>query len=590
IRYINQNSRKMAMKNIRYEVPRKNNEVFLDPPLRCIPEMVFDNRKKIRGYRFEVNGVPFQILREKVRNDVLFHAVSYTRGIMSLLHDIPPTVYLQSCPGENTLKMQQEKGVIPGSFPYFSPTKDPVVIQTGHEPVLYHPGIWIKNHLVNHMVKTVGGIGINSIVDNDACNMGFAYTPVLSAQQSSVQKIELVKDMGKMAYEEIVFNDIGMIHQFKDEVFGLLGKNSSTMKGVTIESMQTTFRRFTDCIVGCYHKGCKDMVGLLTSVRKLLEEEFRIDNLELPVSWMCDGDGFCHFLLHIVYNAKRFAEIYNRKLAEYRYMHKIRSKANPLPDLKIAGDLIELPFWVWKAGEPRGKCYGIEAGDLIRVTNGHDVVFSLKKGDGVSDHIAQLKALKDIRIKIRPRAITTTMFFRLFLCDVFIHGIGGAKYDTITDEIMREFFEVEPPAFITISATLFLPLDAYAVDKKTREEMQKSMHDMHYNPERYASEEVRNDTVFCEKARTKQMLLQKMAHCDTKEKGNCFRQVKELNTLLLDQISGEFREKQKEFNRINAMLAYNKVVEFREYPLCIYPSEFLKNFYRNVFSRQFSRQ
>lgn len=572
------------MKNIRYEIPKKNMEVFLDPPLRCIPEVVLDNRKKIRGYRFEVNGVPFQTLRDKVRNDALLHAVSYTRGVKSLVHDIPPTMYLRSCTGKNTLEMQQRKEAMRGAVLGSPLTKDPVVIQTGHEPVLYHPGIWIKNHLVNHLVKIIGGVGINSIIDNDACTMGFAYVPVLSTSHPFVQKVALIKGMDKMAYEEIVFDDIGMIHQFRDEVFALLGKNSSDMNRVTIESMHATLRGFMDCMVACYHKGCNDLVGLMTSVRKLLEEEFCIDNLELPVSWMCDGDGFCHFLLHIMYDAKRFADIYNKKLAEYRYIHKIRSRANPFPDLKIAGDLIELPFWVWKAGEPRGKCYGIEEGDFIRITNGQDVFFSLKKGDGVSEHIAQLKALKDTHVKIRPRAITTTMFFRLFLCDVFIHGIGGAKYDTITDEIMKEFFDVEPPAFITISATLFLPLDTYTVDKKTRAEIQKSMYDMHYNPERYASEEMRNNTGFWGKVRARQILLQKMAHCDTKEKGNSFRQVKELNTLLLEQIRGEFQEKQEELNRINALLAYNEVVEFREYPLCIYPSEFLKDYYLNVFS------
>ena len=35
-------------------------------------------------------------------------------------------------------------------------------------------------------------------------------------------------------------------------------------------------------------------------------------------------------------------------------------------------------------------------------------------------------------IKLRSRALTTTMFVRLFLADAFLHGIGGAKYDEVT--------------------------------------------------------------------------------------------------------------------------------------------------------------
>ena len=40
---------------------------------------------------------------------------------------------------------------------------------------------------------------------------------------------------------------------------------------------------------------------------------------------------------------------------------------------------------------------------------------------------------------MRTRALATTLFARLLLADVFIHGIGGAKYDQVTDEICEDF-------------------------------------------------------------------------------------------------------------------------------------------------------
>ena len=49
------------------------------------------------------------------------------------------------------------------------------------------------------------------------------------------------------------------------------------------------------------------------------------------------------------------------------------------------------------------------------------------------------------------------MYARLFLADLFIHGIGGAKYDELTDELMRRFFKIEPPEFLTLTGTLLLP-------------------------------------------------------------------------------------------------------------------------------------
>ena len=36
-------------------------------------------------------------------------------------------------------------------------------------------------------------------------------------------------------------------------------------------------------------------------------------------------------------------------------------------------------------------------------------------------------------VKIRSRALITTLWARLVLGDLFLHGIGGAKYDQVTD-------------------------------------------------------------------------------------------------------------------------------------------------------------
>src|SRR3989339_40128 len=483
----------MAMKNITYEIPKNNREVFLYPALDRIPELVLENRRKISGYKFEINGIPFQVLRDKTRMDVVRQAVCYTNGIKSLIRKDPSGQcrYDQNRMQKDTsLQAAQDKLCINELTLDYETIKNMPIIQTGHEPILYHPGIWIKNHLVQYLVNKLSGIGVNMIVDNDACNMGFMYVPILSEKSASVGKVALVRNKDHVAYEEIVFDDFGIILQFKEEVIGLLSKNilREDIK-TTIEDMQDMFGQFINRIGEYYQQGCTDMVDLLTAARKSLEEDFGIENLEAPVSWMCDTDGFYHFLLHILYEAERFVKIYNEKLAEYRRIHKIRSKANPLPNLKVLGDSIEIPFWVWVAGGQRAKCYVVNEGEDIKITDGAEVLVTLSKGDDVINNITRLKTLVEAGIKIRPRAITTTMFSRLFFADVFIHGIGGAKYDTITDEIIKEFFGIDPPGFVTISATLYLPLDAYDLDIKVLQELQRTVRDMSYNPEQYASKE-----------------------------------------------------------------------------------------------------
>src|SRR3989338_11002245 len=346
----------MAMKNISYEIPKNNREVFLEPAIEHIPELALENRRKISGYKFEINGIPFQVLRDKTRMEVLRQAACYTNGIKSLLRKDKPGLCLyvrNSAQKKVSRQVTQDKLCINELTLDYETIKNIPIIQTGHEPILYHPGVWIKNHLAHYLVKKLGGISVNMIVDNDACNMGLMYVPILSKISASVGKVAFVKNKDHVACEEIVFDDFEPILQFKEEVIDLLSKNilREDIKTI-IEDMQDMFGQFINRIGECYQQGCSDMVGLLTAARRSLEEDFGIENLEVPVSWMCDTDGFYYFLLHIVYESERFAKIYNEILAEYRGIHKIRSKANTLPDLKIMGDLIEIPFWVFLLNPP----------------------------------------------------------------------------------------------------------------------------------------------------------------------------------------------------------------------------------------------
>ena len=55
-------------------------------------------------------------------------------------------------------------------------------------------------------------------------------------------------------------------------------------------------------------------------------------------------------------------------------------------------------------------------------------------------------------------ALVNTLYCRLFLGEYFLHGIGGGKYDEVTDALAQAFYGVEPPAYGVLTATLLLPL------------------------------------------------------------------------------------------------------------------------------------
>jgi len=97
--------------------------------------------------------------------------------------------------------------------------------------------------------------------------------------------------------------------------------------------------------------------------------------------------------------------------------------------------------------------------------------------------------LKEKKLKIRPKALLLTLYNRLFISDLFIHGVGGAKYDLVTDEIIREFFKVAPPHFLVISCTLYLNFKSSPVISDSKiSTLKKKIRDLEFNSERYVDE------------------------------------------------------------------------------------------------------
>jgi hypothetical protein len=107
--------------------------------------------------------------------------------------------------------------------------------------------------------------------------------------------------------------------------------------------------------------------------------------------------------------------------------------------------------------------------------------------DSPAKAVERLLALDGDGIRLRPRALTTTWYARTVLGDLFVHGIGGAKYDEVTDRIIADLFGIAPPAYLTASATLHLPVahDAGA-GRKLRDAKQRRR-DLRYHAETVAN-------------------------------------------------------------------------------------------------------
>jgi hypothetical protein len=94
-------------------------------------------------------------------------------------------------------------------------------------------------------------------------------------------------------------------------------------------------------------------------------------------------------------------------------------------------------------------------------------------------------SIHDAGWRIRPRALTLSAFARLLLGDLFVHGIGGAKYDEMTDAFVGAFFGAPPAPNACVTATLRLPLPAASDCLPRLAAARRRLRDVRYNPDRY---------------------------------------------------------------------------------------------------------
>jgi hypothetical protein len=173
------------------------------------------------------------------------------------------------------------------------------------------------------------------------------------------------------------------------------------------------------------------------------------------------------FIHDLIARADSTAVQYNRALKIYRDAAGIHSTMRPMPDLFIGGDqACEIPIWfddLNSGKRTRPTAFRTDRGWAIEPLEGDSFVF--ETGIDGWEAAAKLRRwLISINHRIAPRALMLTMFFRLCLADQFVHGIGGARYDQVTDLLIQSRYGIEAPTFSVTTATLYFP-DALARER-----------------------------------------------------------------------------------------------------------------------------
>lgn len=352
---------------------------------------------------------------------------------------------------------------------------DVLAFVTGHQPEFIHPGVWAKHIVAMRAAGAASGVALNLVVDHDAPKRTSLTVPASDGGRLELRHLPFAEMRTGLAFEGIPRVDADALERFRAAVRRTLGERYAG------STMPVFFDGALDA------ESAKDWVDQIVAGRRAVEGRLgvRIDDRRVSDIW-CSP-----MLIDILVNAERFADSYNHALDDYRTRYRVRGSQRPIPDLHRDEDRCEVPAWIYAADGPRRRLFVARKGsDLLLFADRTEIgLLPERHLRSCSQVPAALADLGEWRI--RPRALTLTIWARLLLADLFVHGIGGAKYDRISDSIIADYYGLTPPHMACVSATLHLglPHDPQAAADVLR--LRRELRDLRFNPQRHgnASEE-----------------------------------------------------------------------------------------------------
>ena len=286
------------------------------------------------------------------------------------------------------------------------------IVMSGHQPVIYHSGLLEKVVRLESLAQTTGAIPINVSIDTDE------------------------GDGGRVLWPAVCGEDVTLKSQ-------TVGTSAALFKDQRVRGAQEVSAIFQEVQRDLNESGRAELVPCIERVRhsyEALSEESIVDAnaivrlvmtkgryLELPLSRIIELPTSRTFITVLLRDNERFVSMYNSTLEAYRRDHNIKNVANPFPNMVVDENSIEVPFW--------------------RVDSGSRAPVKLQKG---------LTQGADEKGMVAPRGSIVTLLLRGLCSDLFIHGLGGAKYDRFVDSFALAYWGISLPPFVVASATRYL--------------------------------------------------------------------------------------------------------------------------------------
>jgi len=429
---------------------------------------------------------------------------------------------------------------------------DRPIIAHGHQPEFYHCGVWAKGVVCQRLADDLGAEAVDVLIDYDKVKQRHLQVPFATSGRVRVAHVPLEEKQTAVYFEQLPTWSEADCARFGREI---AEANEEASRSSVMPILLDGLRRA---------RAPRDWVSQFGFATQLVDQSFGIAPRRVRAG---EIDYGC-FLADLLANARRFATSYNTALEAYRREFGIKGTRHPIPNLYVDGNRVELPIWIFDERGIRHRLYVRDHADRLQVLAGDQVVESYAPADLQTWSRAESRLLElTTAYRIRPRALSFTIWARLFLSDFFIHGIGGAKYDRIADGIIREYFGIEPPEFCCVSATLWLEFPRYDVGREEMLRVRHQLRDTQWNPQRcaVATDAARELISVRENLVNESLRLRRETPRDHGVRMDTFQKIRSINQRLTAFCESQILDTRERHSALQWQLKSNRAANSREY-------------------------
>lgn len=454
---------------------------------------------------------------------------------------------------------------------------DAPIVLGGHQPEFFHAGVWFKNFFLNRLANSLQGTPVHVQIDHDVVRDIELAVPTIRSERLtlSTRRLPTSREGRFLPWENTRCSDL-----LKKEWIQCIDQIQNDLRPLGICSLIETRRGELERLL----QECKSLAHVTSRFRQIIEEDAGLKNYEIPMSRLASGAAFAEFVFRCVNDGERLLEVYNLSRDHFRDERGISNPGQPVPALRRVGEWIETPFWIYHTTESaqslgtnshcRQAAWIRIRTNLVELTNSPSdsptirVVFNRT----LAHWEQQIRFSVDQGICIRPRALMTTLFLRLMVGDLFVHGIGGGIYDELTDLIARRLWGVEMPSFIVASASLHLPYVEEVVRRirpiegQSQAELEQRAHRLRSAPESFL------DLADPEQRAQKEAFVELLGRMPPNGQRKAWHwEMKGLRSSIRESISNITNQLERQSLELIERARMSKIVRSREFSFVLFP-------------------